>query len=306
MMDILLPYLFGYGMIGAWLPALLLAIAPAIHHRSFKLFFLSLFWVAVGITLPVYWFLLSVELVPDWKGGCTNGAFTCFVAGKLWLTPLVMWALIAFYARVVWKVDAPSKTWIVLGYWSGAIVSVICLIHGLVAFTDAMFVVWPFLVPVLTAVYYSVVTRKLIRESNISWVKLSAAVISALPLWGLSIWYSRRVFESLPSEPPHDCFVVTAVMRGHAAVVGPFHIIHRHGKDRRINRQLQVFWDFESAWEKNMPRLHRMARIVYNRVGPFIARRITRQWIADIVYCGLKPAEWTLRVLQSRKKRVHG
>lgn len=306
MTEILLQCLFGYGMIGTWLPALLLSIAPAIHRRSFKAFFLSLFWVAVGITLPVYWFLLSVELLPDWKGGCTLGAFTCFVVGKLWLTPLVVWALAAFYARVVWKATAPARTWIVLGYWVGAIISVTCLIHGLIVFPRHLFVVWPFLVPVMTAVYYSVVASRLIRESGISSAKISATLISMIPFWALSIWHSRRLFESLPAEQPKDCFVVTAAMHGHASIVGPFYTVHRHGQERRINHQLRVFWDFEDAWKRRMPRFHRTARMIYNRLGPFVARRITRRWMASIVYLALKPAEWTLQALKCGKASVDG
>jgi len=305
MTNILFPYLFGYGMMGAWLPALLLSIAPAIYRRSWKVFFLSLLLVVVGITLPVYWFLLSVELLPDWKGACTHGAFTCFVVGKLWLSPFVVWALAAYYARVVWKAATPLKTWIVLGYWVGAIVSVTCLVHGLIDFPEALIAFWPFLVPIVTAIYYSVVARRLVRESGLGFAKLSAATLSMVPSWVLSIWQSQQVFDTLPSEPPQDCFVVTAAMRGHASVVGPFHTIQRHGQQRLINDQLQIFWEFETAWATCMPRLHCAARMIYNRVGPFIARSITRRWIADVVCLSLKPAEWTLRVLNWRKESVH-
>ncbi len=293
MIDYLFPYLFGYGMIGAWLPALLLSIAPGIHRRSVKVFFLSLLWVLVGITLPGYWFLLSVGLLPEWKGGCTLGAFTCFVVGKLWLSPLVVWALAAFYARVVWKVAQPLRSWIVFGYWVGAIVSVICLLHGIVAFPRYLMVFWPFLVPTLSAVYYSVVARRLIRESGISIAKLWAAAIATVPFWLLAFWQSRRVFESLPDQQP-ECFVVTAAMRGHASIVGPFHTIHRHGQERRVNRQLMAFWAFEAVWSARMPRLHGAVRMIYNRIGPLVAKRMTTAWIADAVYLALKPFEWAL------------
>jgi hypothetical protein len=305
MTDILFPYLIGYGMIGAWLPALALSIAPAIYRRSWKVFFLSLLRVVVGITLPVYWFLLSVELLPDWKGACTHGAFTCFVVGKLWLSPFVVWARAAYYTRVVWEAGTPHKTWITLGYWVGAIVSVTCLVHGLINFPRDLIPIWPFLVPILTAIYFSVVARRLVRESGLGFTKLLAATLSMVPSWALSVWHSQRVFDALPSEAPQDCFVVTAAMRGHASLVGPFHTIRRRGQERLINDQLQTFWEFETVWAASMPRLHRVARRIYNRVGPYVARRITRRWVADVVYLSLKPAEWTLRALKWKKESVH-
>ena len=89
---------------------------------------------------------------------------------------------------------------------------------------------------------------------------------------------------------------MTAAGRGHASVVGPFTEITHHGRKRRANQQLLIFWQFEAMWQPRAPRSHYWFRLVYNHVGPVIARQMTSPWRADAVWVARKPLEWTARL----------
>ena len=69
-----------------------LSLPPAIRDRSLKKFFIAFVLSAIGILIPFFFFIMSVFLLPDWKGGCRFGWLDCFQSGKLALTPLVLWA----------------------------------------------------------------------------------------------------------------------------------------------------------------------------------------------------------------------
>lgn len=310
--DAIAPYTFMPPFLAEWLPLLLLVIPPTIKHRSWRSFFLSLLWICLGIMLPATWFLLSCGLHPQWKSEeLWTGTFTCFFIGKLWLSPLVLWALAAFYVRVIWKTAKPLQAWIVLGYWIGAIVSVICLIHGVIALGIVhglvglwrfMYLAWPFAVPVASAIYYTVVARRLLAAVDISMARLCGTFATTLPLWIASIWQSIKTYESLPEHPP-TCFVVTAAMRGHSSIVGPFMTHSQSGINRLVNQQLLTFWAIEKNWSEHYPNGHALFRRIYNIAGPIIARCIRHIWVADAVYLALKPLEWSaLLILRTTKK----
>ncbi len=288
--DLLIRILFGYGYVALWLPPILLSIPPAAQRRSAGSFFRALLWNVVGIMVPASWFFASVALLPEWKGGCRYGAFSCFVLGKLWLSPLVLWALAAFYVRVVLKTRDPLQPWIVLGYWTGAGVSGACLIHGVIALWDWSWGGVYFTVPILTALYYTVVARRLSAASKLKAVHYWSTFLAGSPFWGLSIWQSMRTFDSLPDQAP-ECFVVTAAMKGHPGLVGPFVTVYRGGRERQVNQQLQTFWLLETVWASRFPGMHRAFRRVYSVLGPAIARRLSNPWLADAAYLFLKPLE---------------
>jgi hypothetical protein len=105
---------------------------------------------------------------------------------------------------------------------------------------------------------------------------------------------AKRIYEQLPEEiPPSygDCFIVSAAAKGHPNIVQSW-ISPTLGKP--VNRQWYVFKGFEMALAQQFPRLHRLLRRIYNRVGPFIAKQIRYRWQADLVYLLLKPAEWAV------------
>lgn len=298
--DLLVRILFDYGYVALWLPPILLSVPPTAQRKSVGSFFRALLLNVVGIMVPAFWFLASAGLLPEWKGGCRHGAFSCFVLGKLWLSPLVLWAIAAFYVRVVLTTRDPLQPWIVLGYVTGAIVSGVCLIHGAIALWDWSWGGLYFAVPVLTALYYTIVARRLWAASALSARHLWSTFLAGSPFWGLSIWQSVQTFESLPDQAP-ECFVVTAAAKGHPRLVGPFVTVYRGGRERRVNQQLQTFWALEAAWARRLPRGHRSFRRVYSVLGPLIARRLSNPWMADAAYLFLKPLEWASRVIIARE-----
>ncbi|MBT5611257.1 MAG: hypothetical protein HN742_02050 [Lentisphaerae bacterium] len=228
--------------------------------------------------------------MPEWKGGCHHGWLDCFHVGKLALTPLVLWACGAFYIVQILKPEPKPRVWVDLGVLVGAVTSTACFILGLVihAFQDGM--AWWLLVPFYVAVWYSVLCVRAIRASGLGPVAYLITLAGSLPLWAISMFWSKNHYLSLPDNPP-DCFVVTAALRGHEPIVGPFSDVERRGVPRIANSQLATFWKFERLWSLHCPRTHRLFRGTYNRVGPQIAARITSRITADLVYLLLKPAE---------------
>ena len=110
---------------------------------------------------------------------------------------------------------------------------------------------------------------------------LGSSVIVKIPL-------SMRYFFELAEEPPEDCFVVTACVRGHRRWVGSW---YDSDLNRLVNHQLLVMWQFERCLKSNLPSCHRTIRLVYNFIGPKLARMIFFRWQADLVYVLLKPIE---------------
>lgn len=115
--------------------------------------------------------------------------------------------------------------------------------------------------------------------------RLSLAALFSLygAAWWHSIQQAREYYESLPIEPPESCFIVTAASRGHSSIVSPTQLIYFKAAEFRL--------------QSVAPRLHAMSRVIYNRIGPVLARRISNPWIADAVYVALKPFEWFVRVV---------
>jgi hypothetical protein len=246
----------------------------------------------VGVLLPLFVFAFSVFLVPEWKGGCTHGWWDCFHVGKLALTPLVLWATAALYAVEVCRVTDPTKRWIVLGFFLGALVSSGCLVYGLVctSFGSGNLAAW-LLVPGYVSVWYCARTVLLMRAAALTPTNYVTAACGSLPFWVGSLAWARYAYAALPNQPP-SCFVVSAAMQGHPRLVGPFFETSRAGRSLMANRQLLTLWQFEALWRDRFPRSHSCFRRAYNRFGPSLARRITSPWAADLVYLALKPAQF--------------
>jgi hypothetical protein len=267
-----------------------LSLPPALRTKSWKCFFLAAFLVFVGILFPLFIFLMSMFLVPEWKGECHHGWLDCFHVGKLALTPLVLWASAAFYTVQILKPVRTPRAWVDLGIFNGAITSTACLILGLVihAFRGGM--AWWLLVPLYVSVWYAILCIRVIRSSRRNPALYLITLAGSLPLWSLSMFWSKKHYLSLPDNPP-SCFVVTAAVRGHEWLVGPFSTIERRGVQRVVNSQLATFWLFERLWAIHRPRTHRIFRRIYNLIGPRVASRVASPVAADLVYLLLKPLE---------------
>jgi hypothetical protein len=278
-------------------PTLLLAL-PSLSRRSLKSFLAALFLSFFGIVFPLFVFVMSYFLIPEWKGDAHDGWLNCFFAGKLALTPLVLWAMAAFFAVEIYKPDDCTRPWIVLGYFFGGLVSSVSTMIGIYCSrheSEWPFSVWLFF-PVCVSAWYSVRAVLLMKQARIDLKTYAAAIAGSLPFWIGSIWWSRKIYAALPDTQP-GCFVVTAATRGHGRLVGPFVEITRGGGKKTANHQLLTFWQFEDAWRRRAPAVHSLFRRIYNRVGPLVARRVRRAWMADAIYLALKPAEFIAALL---------
>lgn len=296
-------------VIGFWGVLILVVVGmaapPALRDKSWLRFFWSAFLSFVGILFPLFIFLASAFLVPDWKGGCHRGWIHCFHGGKIALTPLVLWASSAFYCSQILQ-RAESPTWVNRGLVVGAVTSTVCFVFGLYihAFADGL--AWWLLVPFYASLWYGILALRSMRVYGPASTYLPT-LVGTLPLWLLSLFWSRRIYMSLPDSPP-SCFVVTAASEGHPWLVGPYLEVERRGVSRTVNQQLTTFWQFEQWWGRHSPDTHRAFRCVYNRVGPCVARCVRYRILADLTYLVLKPAEWiascVLRVACRNGRRI--
>jgi hypothetical protein len=291
-------------VIGLWsalgLVLIGLALPPALLRKSWLWFLASVVLVFAGIVLPLFVFVMSAFLVPDWRGDCLYGWLDCFHPAKLALTPLVLWACAAFYAHQVLRPADRHRSWIVLGLLSGAIVSGVCLAAGLMVHAFREWISLWLLVPLYVAIWYAVLSVLAIKASTLGAGRYIASLSGSIPLWFASIFWSRQIYLSLPDTRPDDCFVVSAALRGHEMLVGPIMSIHVDDGVRRANSQLLAFWHLEAIWRARSPRTHRAFRRIYGRLGPLVARRIRTRLAADAVYLALKPFEWAARAIVTR------
>jgi hypothetical protein len=274
------------------LPLLIVALSlpPALSSKSWKRFFVSMVLSATGIVIPLFIFVMSMFLIPDWKGACKYGWLDCFHTGKLALTPFVLWACAAFHVVQIQRKTGKNRLWVNLGLFIGSIVSTACLIYGLVIHKlHDPTTLW-LLVPLYVSIWYSVLNIRAMRTSGVSAGPYIITLLSSVPFWVIGVYWSKKTYLSLPDTPP-DCFVVTAALRGHAPLVGPFFKIERRGRSRVANQQLITFWHFEQSWRAWFPKSHRVFRWFYNRIGPRVARAINKKLKADLIYVFLKPFE---------------
>ncbi len=203
--------------------------------------------LSVGIGYPLLIFFLSTLLVPASKADCRFGWLDCFVNGKLALTPLVFWACAAFYMAQFGTNNATSKKWVVLGLFTGAVVSGVCFILEWLRGFNLML-----LVPLYVCIWYAKLGILFCRTVDFKPADYLKTILLAAPFWLVSGWWSYLKYLSLP-EKSSGCFVVTAATRGHEAIVGPFTRIERRGETRVVNRQLLTFWQFEAIWRRSFP-----------------------------------------------------
>ena len=268
-----------------------LAVPPALRDKSWKRLFIALILSFAGITLPVFVFCASAVLVPEWKGACRHGWLDCFHDGKLALLPLVLWASASLYAIDIYRTAKRSQPWIVWGVVTGAIVSTVCFVIGVIIHgigLDDMRV--GLLVPLYVSAWYLFRAWQLLKETGTTLRSIAASLLCSAPFWIGAIIWSRKSYASLPDTAP-SCFIATAAMRGHEVVVGTRLRMTHGGEERDANRQLLTLWLLEEVWSSRAPRSHAIFRRVYNAVGPVVASRITGPLLADIAYLAIKPVE---------------
>ena len=79
--------------------ALLLAMAlpSALKRHSVYRVFTGMILSFLGVVLPIFVFVMSGFLLPEWKGACLHGWIDCFIVGKLALAPMVLVGAAAWY-----------------------------------------------------------------------------------------------------------------------------------------------------------------------------------------------------------------
>jgi hypothetical protein len=273
-----------------WISALLgiVWLLAALQSKEAERAFRPVILCLAGVVLPFLVFMASYFLVPEWKGACRFGWLDCFHAGKLALTPLVLWACAAFVKYDRCKPEELIPAWVVLGLFMGAVVSSVCVV---VEFLVAGFRSWVWLVPCYVSVWYAKLALEARWSSGLPLRYHLLTLLSSVPLWIWGIAWSKASYQGLSNTAPEGCFIVTAASKGHESLVGPFSNIERRGTMRVVNRQLLVFWKFEALWQKQSPKTHQSFRRIYNRVGPLVAQRVRSKFIADTVYLLLKPFE---------------
>ena len=92
--------------------------------------------------------------------------------------------------------------------------------------------------------------------------------------------------------PEGGHYLCTVAACGHPKIVKPLKFGIRHNKIIIVNRQLQIANAFEEMIANYFPTFHRVVRIIYDRYGYPISKKISNAYISDIVYILMKPFEF--------------
>lgn len=154
---------------------------------------------------------------------------------------------------------------------------------------------------------YVVLARHIasLRQGNQGRLQLTLAQLLAvfswiaayMAAWRFAVVSTLEAYAALPTEPPSNCFIATAAARGHAQFVGSWPVRRSDGQFQRVNLQLARLKCGELAFQTLLPRLHRITRRLYDRLGPRLAKRLRHPLLADAAYLALKPCEWLAQSL---------
>jgi len=92
-----------------------------------------------------------------------------------------------------------------------------------------------------------------------------------------------------------DHFLCSIAANGHKGLVKPERYGERRGGKIICNRQLLVSNAFEELMEQKIPKIHKVIRHNYNKVGNVVHRHygiFNNKLVADAVYVFMKPLEW--------------
>lgn len=171
----------------------------------------------------------------------------------------------------------------------------------------ALFVVAPVVAaPLWTIVVYVGVSRAVYRRHGgrgqyrlVDLLGLLTWSSVYLASWRLSVTLALEKYATLPKTPPR-CYVCTAAARGHRWLVQSDSVRSEDGAVFFANRQMRRLKGAELVLSITAPRLHRVVRIAYDRLGPPLARKIEQPLAADLAYLALKPAEWLATLVARR------
>ncbi|WP_103072620.1 DUF6688 domain-containing protein [Aquimarina sediminis] len=90
-------------------------------------------------------------------------------------------------------------------------------------------------------------------------------------------------------------FLCSVAAKGHENIVKPTRLGERRGKPILCNRQLLISNAFEELVEQRLPKVHKVIRHNYNKVGNLIHKHyhiFNNKTISDLTYVIMKPLEW--------------
>lgn len=93
----------------------------------------------------------------------------------------------------------------------------------------------------------------------------------------------------------NDHYLCTIAANGHNKIVKPVRIGERRGETIICNRQLLVSNAFEELIQEKFPRLHKLIRRHYDKVGDMVQKHyhlFRHKWVSDLIYILMKPLEW--------------
>lgn len=275
-----------------------ICLALAAYRREAALaYFVIRFGVYSGILLSVQPVVLYLILAVDADSGGVEG-FLIF-AGFMALGS----AEILLPLSMAWVIQ-DSTNWRArwtLGISAATLIAVTLLIG------PALFVVAPVVAaPLWTIVAYVAMSRTVYRRyggrGQFRLVDLMGLLTWSsvyLASWRLSVTLALEKYATLPKTPPR-CYVCTAAARGHRWLVQPESMRADDGKVFLVNRQMRRLKGAELVLLITVPWLHRVMRVVYDRLGPPLARRIEHPLAADFAYLALKPVE-LLAIVMARQ-----
>ena len=133
-------------------------------------------------------------------------------------------------------------------------------------------------------------------------IPIAATVGAYAAAWPIAITQAQIVYSTLPTQPP-GCYVCTASAHGHRWLTRAKPVRFADGQVILVTRQMQILKAAEQLIATRSPRLHRAMRLIYDAIGPHIARRIQSRWLADASYLLFTPialAAWLVLQLLGR------
>jgi len=278
-----------------------LAYFPVKKRFNVGKFFVNLLLVILIIFIPLTTFLLSAFLAPEWKGGAALGSLSLLYITKIYLLPFVLWAVAALYTVEVVRPQKTDSYWLLLGLFSGAVVSVLIFLFVLIDsiqkkqdIEEAIIII--IAGPGYVAIWYILRFWKLFKLSKLNKITYLYTVMSQLPFWGYSLYTSKQKYLSLSDNRP-ECFVITASSKGFPIIVGELTIHKHNNRNIYASKQMLRFWQFENIWAKKHPVSHKKFRNIYNLLGKKLACHINTPLRASASFILLKPVEWLLLII---------
>jgi hypothetical protein len=295
------------------------ALGSLAVRRSIR-FLLRVLELTCLLVLPVWGLLLDLGL-PSWEQPCEVFYAPLAAPDVVGLYPLYAVCLLAYAVarRRPGRLRPWAEALVAAGLLGGVLLCLALAVQvgptALLALPFA-FVGGPALAPAcVLGLFAGALFARLVRRgrearaggesaSGVAW-----GLPLALPLVGLWAVAQRLVFERWPqaiftetaewvlsqrTPPPGGChYLCTVAARGHPRLVRPLRPGVRRGRPILVNRQLALANAFEDLLHSRWPRLGRVARTTYDRLGLPMSRVIRSPWAADAVYLAMKPFEWS-------------